>query len=72
MFWTMLQKLYVKNTVEKEELLKGIIIGTKLAPPLPVLEKALPIFLFLMHDVLIFMAFFLIPKYILSKVVFKD
>ncbi|GLJ49944.1 hypothetical protein SUGI_1062070 [Cryptomeria japonica] len=32
--------LYVKNREEKEDLLRGIIIGTGLASPLPVLEKA--------------------------------
>lgn len=58
MFWTVLQNLYVKNRAEKEELLKGLIIGTELAPPLPVLEKALPTCLFFIHDVLIFMPFF--------------
>ncbi|GLJ12036.1 hypothetical protein SUGI_0182560 [Cryptomeria japonica] len=34
-----IKNLYVKNRAEKEELLKGLILGSELAPPLPVLEK---------------------------------
>ncbi|GLJ20208.1 hypothetical protein SUGI_0366810 [Cryptomeria japonica] len=33
------KNLYVKNRADKEDLLRGIIIGTGLASPLPVLEK---------------------------------
>lgn len=34
-----IETLYVENRAEKEELLKGIIIGSEHAPPLPVLEQ---------------------------------
>ncbi|KAH9321110.1 hypothetical protein KI387_015749 [Taxus chinensis] len=34
-----IKTLYVKNRAEKEELLRGVILGTELAPPLPVLKQ---------------------------------